>query len=243
MNKIYSIFFVAVLLLACGPKKTETGSETQPVNQLTAEQQAQGWKILFDGQTLDGWRSFKNKECTSWDVLDGTLHCKPSNAGDSIIHNDIVTNDAYQNFELAFDWKISAKGNSGVMYRVTEEYDASFASGPEYQVLDDDGYPGEVKDVEKSGGNFAMHAPQVKKANNPGEWNSGRIIVNGNHVEHWLNGTKVVDYELGSEDWKSRVNGSKWRDYPGYGLAPTGFIDLQDHGHEVWYRSIYIKAL
>lgn len=241
MNKICFIFFAAVLLTACGPKKTE--SESVAINQLTEQQKADGWKVLFDGQTLNGWRPFKNNECNSWDVADGALHCMTDQDSVALKHNDILTNDTYQNFELAFDWKISAKGNSGVIYRVTEEYNAPYATGPEYQVLDDEGYPGEVKDVEKAGGNFAMHAPEGQKAKAPGEWNSAKIIVNGNHVEHWLNGAKVVEYELGSDDWKSRVNGSKWKDYPGYGLAPAGFIDLQDHGHEVWYRSIYIRVL
>ncbi len=238
MNKFSTLFSIAILCWACGTKKAGTSH-----NQLTEGQKAEGWKILFDGQTLNGWRSFKNKDCNSWDVADGALHCKPSNAGDSIKHNDIVTNDSYQNFELTFDWKISVKGNSGVMFRVMEDYDAPYASGPEYQVLDDPGYPGEVKAVEKSAGNFAMHAPENKTANSVGEWNSAKIVVNGTHVEHWLNNSKVVDYDLGSEDWKIRVNGSKWKDFPGYGLAPSGFIDLQDHGHEVWYRNIFIKVL
>lgn len=243
MKKIAFLIVAITLLAACGPKKNESTTEAVANNQLTEQQKAEGWKILFDGQTLNGWRPFKNNECTSWDVVDGALHCLADTDSVNFAHNDIITNESYQNFELVFDWKISAKGNSGVMYRVTEEFNVPYASGPEYQVLDDEGYPGEVKDVEKSGGNFAMHAPDAKKANAPGEWNSARIILNGNHVEHWLNGAKVVDYELGSDDWKNRVNGSKWKDYPGYGLASSGYIDLQDHGHEVWYRNIYIKLL
>jgi hypothetical protein len=240
MTKFLCALSLAVLLGSCGPKKTES---TAVANQLTEQQKADGWQSLFDGQSMNGWRPFKNKESNSWEVVGGTLHCKANSDSVELMRNDLVTNGSYQNFELTFDWKISQKGNSGVIYRATEEFEVPYASGPEYQVLDDDGYPGDVKDVEKSGGCFAMYAPSEKKANVPGEWNSGRLVVSGNHVEHWLNGSRVADYELGSDEWKQRVNTSKWKDYPGYGLAPSGLIDLQDHGHEVWYRNIYIKVL
>ena len=242
MRVLSIIFSIVIVLSGCSPKKTE-GNTEPAVNQLSEKQVADGWKVLFNGQSLEGWRPFKNEPCTSWEVSDGTLHCLPSTDSVELKHNDILTVDQYQNFELVFDWKISEMGNSGVMFRVTEDYNVPYATGPEYQVLDDEGYPGDVKDVEKSGGNFAMHAPASKKARQPGEWNTAKIIVDGNHVEHWLNGSKVVDYELGSDDWSHRVNGSKWKDFPGYGLATTGHIDLQDHGHEVWFRNIFIKSL
>src|SRR5512137_1007979 len=118
MKKISVLVIAIALLAACGPKKTEPGTEAAANNQLTEQQQAEGWKILFDGQTLNGWRPFKNSECTSWNVEDGALHCLADTDSVTLKHNDILTNDTYQNFELVFDWKISAKGNSGVMYRV-----------------------------------------------------------------------------------------------------------------------------
>ncbi|MBY0434442.1 MAG: DUF1080 domain-containing protein [Cyclobacteriaceae bacterium] len=234
MKQISVAFVVAFLVWNCGTKQTETVN-----NQLTDQQKADGWKLLFNGQNNDGWRAFKNNENDSWEVVDGTLHCKAT----AEKRSDIMTADQYTNFELAFDWKISAKGNSGVMFRVTEEFDVPFATGPEYQVIDDKDYPGELKPAQLSGANYDMHPAGEKKLNPAGEWNSARLIVNGNHVEHWLNGAKVVEYELSSDDWKSLVAASKWKDFPGYGLAPKGHIDFQDHGNEVWYRNIMIKEL
>ncbi len=230
--------FSLILLSACGTKNSNA-----PVNQLTEQQKTEGWKLLFDGQTTNGWRLFKNKENDTWEVLDGTLHCKPITDNDGTKRADLMTTDQYANYELAFDWKISAKGNSGLIYRVTEEFDVPYGSGPEYQIIDDDNYPGGLKPENKTGGNYDMQAPQNKTMNPVGEWNSSKIVVNGNHVEHWLNGGKILEYELGSEDWKKQVAACKWKDFPGYGLAKAGFIDLQDHGHEVWFRSIMIKQL
>ena len=242
MKYLLSILVVLVLS-ACGTKKTETVAESAPLNQLTEQQKAEGWKLLFDGQSTNGWRMFKNAENDSWEVIDGTLHCKPFNDAAENKRADLMTSDQYENYELAFDWKISAQGNSGVIFRVTEEFDVPYASGPEYQVIDDVGYPGELKEENKSGGTFDMYIPQNKTMNPVGEWNSSKLVVNGNHVEHWLNGKKVVDYDLGSDDWKKRVAASKWKDFPGYGLAKSGHIDLQDHGNEVWFRNMMIKTL
>ncbi len=240
MKSIISLVTLVLIFSSCSQKKTEVASTP---NQLTEVQQTEGWKLLFDGQTLNGWRTFKNKENDTWEVVDGTLHCKPAQDSVATKRADIMTTESYQNFELAFDWKIAAQGNSGLIYRVTEEFEVPYASGPEYQIIDDIGYPGELKDVNKTGANYDVHIAENKNMNPAGEWNSSRLIVNGNHVEHWLNGKKVVEYEFGSEDWKKRVAASKWKDYPGYGLATTGYIDLQDHGSEVWFRSIMIKGL
>lgn len=235
-----SRLFILLLLLsaACGSRQTET-----PVNQLTEQQKSEGWKLLFDGKTMNGWRIFKNMENDTWEVSDGALHCKAMADSVGTKRADLMTNEGYANFELLFDWKIAAQANSGVIYRVTEEFEVPYGSGPEYQVIDDTGYPGDLKPVNMTAANYDMQAPQNKKLNPVGEWNSGKIVVDGNHVEHWLNGVKVVEYELGSEAWKQQVAGCKWKDFPGYGLAKTGYIDLQDHGHEIWFRNIYIKTL
>ena len=242
MNKIPAILLLTSLA-ACGPKKTETSSTTS-ANQLTEQQKTDGWKLLFDGTSMKGWRTFKNTENDSWEVLDGMLHCKAFSDTAENKRADLITTDQYQSFELAFDWKISFQGNSGVMFHVTEEYDVPYGSGPEYQIIDDVGYPGELKPENKTGGNYDMHIPAENKKMNPArEWNSSKIVVNGNHVEQWLNGSKVLAYDLGSADWKKRVSASKWKDFPGYGLAKTGHIDLQDHGNEVWFRNIFIKVL
>ncbi|MBL7858651.1 MAG: DUF1080 domain-containing protein [Cyclobacteriaceae bacterium] len=239
-----------ILITACQPKKQpeQTAPETitppAPVAaQLTETQIAEGWKLLFDGSSLDGWRFFLNKPNDSWEVVDGTLHCKPVKENAENLRSDIMTVDQYENFELAFEWKISPQGNSGVIYRATEEFSQPYFSGPEYQVIDNTGYPGDLTPKQLTGANYDMHDAPNAAPNAIGEWNSSRIVVNGNHVEHWLNGTKVVEYELQSADWKKRKAGSKWKDEKGYGMATKGHIDFQDHDHEVWYRNIMIKQL
>jgi hypothetical protein len=243
-------------LLACGTKKTETPAvdstavkpeaaapAPSPAAQLSEADSAAGYKLLFDGQTLNGWKYFKDKSSDSWEVADGTLHCKPFVDGRENQRADIMTIDEYANFELAFDWKISTQGNSGVMFRVTEENDQPYLSGPEFQLIDNEGYPGDLKPEQFAGANYDMHAAPDAKAKPVGEWNEARLVVNGNHVEHWLNGAKVVEYELGSADWKKRKAKSKWNDAKNYGAAKTGHIDFQDHNHEAWFRNIRIKAL
>jgi len=241
-----------VILMSCQPKKTETDTSadstavvvSEPgLNQLSEQQKAEGWVALFDGQTMNGWHFYKKKENDSWEIVDGVLHCKPFVDGGTNKRADLTTNEQYENFELLFDWKISAQGNSGVMFRVSEEFDEPYASGPEYQVVDDIGYPGDQKDVHLSGANYAMQATGPKKLNPTGEWNTSKIVVNGNHVEHWLNGDKMLEYELGSPEWKKVRDASKWKDFPGYGLTKKGYIDFQDHGNEVWFRNIFVKVL
>jgi hypothetical protein len=253
MKNILTMILLASVFYACQSKKVEEQSTqdsvtamTIPVdnlNLLTDAQKTEGWVLLFDGVSMNGWRTFKNKENNSWEVSEGTLHCKPFDDKGENKRADLVTVDQYRDFELAFDWKISPQGNSGVMFRVTEEYDEPYATGPEYQILDDKGYPGEVAETNFTASNYAMHVAENKTVNPVGEWNSARIVVKGNHVEHWLNGQQVVSYELNSDDWKKRRAASKWKDFPGYGSAQKGHIDLQDHGNEVWFRKIMIKSL
>ena len=240
MKHIIVLLLTVVLLSACSQKKTETAA---PANQLTEQQKADGWKLLFDGQSLNGWNIFKGKENDTWEVVDGTLHCKPVADSTGTKRSDLMTADMYQNFELTFDWKIPPGANSGVMFRVTEEFEVPYASGPEYQLIDDAGYPGGLKEVNQTASNYDVQAAENKKVNAIGEWNATKLIVNGNHVEHWLNGTKVVEYEIGSDDWKTRVASSKWKEFPGYAMSTTGYIDLQDHGHEVWFKNVMIKPL
>ena len=255
--KIFVTLMLAVAMLgACESKKsgeeiqTETNGEqasTQAeaqniANQLTEAEKTEGWKLLFNGENMEGWRTYKGHENDSWEVVDGTLHCKSDEAAKK--RADILTTDQYADFELSFDWKIAPGDNSGVIYRATEEFDQPYLSGPEYQVIDDKNYPDDLTPTQTSGSNYDMHAaPEDKPINPPGQWNTGKIIAKGNHIEHWLNGEKVVEYEINSEEWKKLKAGSKWKDAKGYGIAPRGHIDLQDHGGEVWYRNIMIKTL
>jgi len=247
---VLGILFSA--LVACQPKKQDeapveseaatTDVSPEPTgNSLTEEQKSQGWTLLFDGQTTQGWKMYQDKENDSWEVVDGTLHCKTFEA--STKRADIMTVEQYADFELAFDWKISFQGNSGVMFRVTEDKPEPYQTGPEYQVIDDKGYPGDLKDTQLSGSTYDMIAPSSEMANPVGEWNTSKLIARGNHIEHWLNGSKVVEYEINSDDWKKRRKGSKWNEAPSYGIMPKGHIDLQDHKNEVWFRNIMIKTL
>jgi len=251
MKQLLIVLAACVLLASCKETKkeepTQATEETEvaaapAVNQLTDQQKAEGWKLLFNGTDTQGWKIYKDKPNNSWEVIDGLLYCKPFDSAAQ--RSDLMTVDKYKNFELAFEWKIAPQANSGVMYRVTEQFDEPYFSGPEYQVLDDKGWPGELKDAQLAGSNYDMHAaPKDKPLKAVGEWNTSRIVVNGNHVEHWLNETKVVEYELKSEAWTKLKNASKWKDSPGYGMAEEGHIDFQDHGGEVWYRNIMIKTL
>lgn len=254
MRKLKPLIMAMLLLAACKPgeQKQEESADsaaTEPTanaTSLTDEQKAEGWMLLFDGKSMDGWKFFKDKENNSWEIVDGTLHCKPYEEGVTDKRADIMTVSTFDNFELAFDFKVAPKGNSGVMYRVVEDYDEPYLSGPEFQVIDDVGYPGEgdpLKDTQLTGANYDMHAAATKAAKPIGEWNSARLVVNGTHVEHWLNGEKVVEYEINSPDWTERKKGSKWNEAAGYAASPAGHIDFQDHGTEVTYRNIMIKKL
>ncbi|HTH55887.1 MAG TPA: DUF1080 domain-containing protein [Cyclobacteriaceae bacterium] len=246
MRKLFALFLVAA---ACSPAKRESDqgqSETSMAATLTEAQKSDGWRLIFDGQTMNGWKIFKDRKNNTWEVKDGTLHCKPVNEqvqGDGDERSDLMTTEEFENFEFAFDWKISAKGNSGVMFKVTEEFEQPYYSGPEYQMIDDTGYLPKPTDKQMTGANYDMHVVESKTLKPVGEWNSSKIVVNGNHVEHWLNGQKIVDYELNSEDWKKRKTESKWKEAAGYGMAKKGHLDLQDHGCEVWFRNLMVKTL
>ena len=230
------IFAVGLLLVACQPKST--------LNSLTDEQKAEGWQLLFDGQSLNGWKIFKDRKNNSWEVVDGMLHCKApiETPGVDNERSDLMTLEQYDNFELYLEWKIAPQSNSGIMYRVTEEFEQPYLTGPEYQIIDDAGYAHE-KEFHHTGANYDMHIAENKKLNPVGEWNSSKIVANGNQIEHWLNGNKVVAYEINSEDWINRKNASKWAEATGYGVPAKGHIDLQDHGSEIWFRNIMIRRL
>ena len=197
-----------------------------------------GWKELFDGKTTAGWRNYRKTTISpGWTVENGSLVRSGKDAG------DIITADQYRNFDLVLDWKVAEGGNSGVFYRATQEGDYIWQSAPEMQVLDDAKHSDGKSPLTSAGSNFALYEAPRGAAKPAGEWNTARLLVNGNHVEHWLNGTKLLEYELGSDEWKQRVAGSKFRTMPLYGKAPEGYIGLQDHGDRVEFRNIRIKVL
>lgn len=213
-------------------------------NSLSPAEKTDGWKLLFDGKTLSGWRFYKNKTNNSWEVADGMIHCKPFAENGTNERSDLITEEQFSNYELVFEWKISPQGNSGIIYRITEEFEHPYLSGPEFQLIDDEGYPGDLQEWQQTGACYDMFNPaKNNKINAPGEWNSSKLVVNGNHVEHWVNDVKLVEYELNSDEWKKRKEQSKWKDAKGYGQAAKGHISLQDHQNEVWFRNIKIKLL
>lgn len=199
--------------------------------------EAHGMQPLFDGHSTAGWRAYRGADCPSgWQVVDGAL-TRVAEAG------DIVTLEEYQDFELEFEWRVAPGANSGVMFHVSEDHDYPWETGPEYQVLDDRAHANGLDPKTSAGANYAMHAPSAGVTRPAGEWNQARILVRGPHVEHWLNGQKVVEYELWSRDWEERVAQCKWKDHPDYGRRKSGRIALQDHGDAVSFRNLKIQRL
>ena len=198
------------------------------------------WKVLFDGKSVDKWRGYKMNSFPdhSWKVEDGALKTIAGAEGP-----DIVTKEKFENFELELDWKASPGANSGIMYRVSEDFGAPYETGPEMQVLDDDKHA-DGRDPKTSAGSlYALIAPKNKKLKPVGEWNKVRIVVQDKQVAHWLNGVKVVEFELGSTELNQLIDRSKFKDMPRFGKEKAGFIDLQHHGDEVWYRKIRVRRL
>jgi hypothetical protein len=209
----------------------------QGANMLTAAEKADGWKLLFDGKTTTGWRAFKSATPPGgWQAIDGQL-VRQDKGG------DLMTADQFENFELRLEWKVAKNGNSGIMYRVTEQGNQTYETGPEFQILDNAGHKDGHDPITSAGSNYALHPP-VRDVTRPvGEWNEVRLIVNDAHVEHWMNGVKLLEYELWSADWEKRVKASKFAKMPGYGRAKRGHLVLQDHGDLVSFRNIKIKLL
>ncbi len=242
--KKFLLFIIPVLLtLSCNhsANKPSVNNETS-LNTLTPEEITDGWKLLFDGKTTTGWRGFKQDSAgDNWKVINGIL-VGLGKGGD--LAGDIITTQQFEDFELSIEWAISKGGNSGIFFHVLEgDYPTVYATGPEYQLIDDAGYPDKLEEWQKTGANYAMHNASNKKLMPVGEFNTTKIKVKDGHVEHWLNDTKIVEYQLWTEEWKELVQKGKWKDYPDYGLARKGFIGLQDHGSEVKFRNIKIRDL
>lgn len=204
---------------------------------LTSATPDDGWKPLFDGTSLKGWHGYKKQgPPAGWTVENGTL-VRSADGG------DIVTDGEFGDFELSLEWKISKGGNSGIFYRALESTEAIWHNSPEYQVLDNGGHKDGASPMTSAGSCYALYPP-IKDVTKPaGEWNETRVVARGKHVEHWLNGTKLLEYEVGSDDWKTRVAASKFKVYPGFAEQPKGRVGLQDHGNLVWYRNIRIREL
>jgi hypothetical protein len=221
-------------LAAQGCAPAMTGSRP---NTLSATERAAGWRLLFDGSSTRGWRGYHRPDAPAgWKVIQGAL-TRVQEAG------DLITEEQFANFELSLEWKISRGGNSGVIYRATEDASGSYMTGPEMQVLDDAEHPDGQSRLTAAGSDYGLYPAPAGIVRPAGQWNTARLVVNGNTVEHWLNGTRVVRYELGSPEWLAKVAASKFHEWPGYGRAKRGFIALQDHESQVSFRNIKIRVL
>jgi alpha-3'-ketoglucosidase len=231
---------VVLLPLSCKaqsqpPAPPQASATTQ--NTLTDAERSAGWRLLFDGRTTAGWRNYgKPTISDGWTVQDGSL--TRTGAG-----GDIITTDQFRNFELSIDWKIEPGGNSGVFYRASEDSDEIYWNAPEMQVLDDAKHPDGKDRMTAAGAAYDLYPSPAGHVKPGGEWNTARLIVNGNHVEHWLNGAKLLEYELGSRDWDAKVAASKFKPHPHFGKNAQGHIGLQDHGNLVAFRNIKIRVL
>lgn len=209
-------------------------------NTLTDVEKAGGWRLLFDGKTTTGWAALGGKPFPEkgWTVLDGALHHAKGAGG-----GDIVTTEAFEEFELVWEWKIGEGGNSGLKYNLP---DPAKGVGFEYQLLDDAKHPdAKLHDGTRTTGSFydVIPAAADKKLNAPGEWNASRVLVKGSHVEHWLNGGKTVEFELGGDALKAAIAASKFKTAAGFGVRTKSPILLQDHGDEISVRNVKVRAL
>jgi hypothetical protein len=226
--------FVAALIA------TQTLHAADAVNELSAEEKSHGWRLLFDGKSLNGWHLYAKKSPpeAGWKVEDGLLKKVAKQRG-----GDIVTDQTFGDFDLRWEWRVAAGGNNGVKYLVTEQ--RTSAPGHEYQMIDDSGHPdGRLGAKRQTAAFYDVLPPAADKQLKPvGEWNSSRILVQGNHVEHWLNGKKVLEYDLGSDAVKAAVAASKFKNSAGFGTKINGHIMLTDHQDECWFRNLKIREL
>ncbi|MDX1943470.1 MAG: DUF1080 domain-containing protein [Saprospiraceae bacterium] len=252
MKNAFKILILSslIILIACNSARKATSDSNDKMNMLTNAEKRDGWVLLFDGKTLDGWRSYKKQTVGSdWKVQDGAivLDVQKDANGKRIPDNggDITAGGEFTDFELKLDWKIDKCGNSGIIYRSVEanKYNYPWQTGPEMQIVDNDCHP-DAKIEKHRAGDFYDVVKSSKENVKPAlEWNSIRIVAKGNHVEQWQNGEKVVDVQMGTEEWKALLKNSKWKDHPDFSLSPKGLIVLQDHGDRVWFRNIKVKKL
>lgn len=257
MKKLKSQIFVAILfaIVASGSQANCQATKNEPdqllaqvskstaPNTLTQEEKKDGWKLLFDGKTTKGWHGYNMKvfpDC--WKIEDA---CLTMNSTGGHEDQDIITNSKYRNFAFFVEYKLTKGANSGVIYQVKEDtmYKFPYETGPEFQVIDHEGWPDKLEDWQINGANYAMYPPMAKPYKPVGEWNQLLLVVNGNNVTQYLNGVKVVEYVKNSEDWLKRKNSGKWTAFPDWGKFDEGYISLQNHGTKVWYRSVKLKEI
>ena len=252
LNAVLALkFWICLLLMVISPGEALCQQGTEPApNTLSLQEKKEGWKLLFDGTTMKGWRGAYSDSLPAkgWWVKDGLLVVRASGGAEAAYGGDIVTADEYSSFEMVVDFKLTEGANSGIKYFVIEQQPKSPGSaiGLEYQLLDDTRHPDAKLGIN---GNRTLASlydliPATNKTVYPiGQWNHARIVVRGKHVEHWLNGTKVLEYERGGKEFLAHKAASKFKDREGFGEAPQGHILLQDHGDQVFFRNIKIRTL
>jgi len=255
-----AVIALILTLSLSGASKQEskpTSKLTTHLNTLTEQERAEGWILLFDGKTFNGWRGLGRDTIPEghWVIEDSAIKKMPSREvplqkdGQPLKGGDIMIIRSFENFELYLEWKISPAGNSGIKYNVSEEMSASYppkyaALGFEYQILDDERHPDAKRGANRTAAAlYDLIAPEGKKLKSIGEFNTARIVFSGNHGEHWLNGVKVLEYELGSPQMEAFLAASKYRNTQGFGNKRKGHIVLQDHTDAVWFRNIKIREL
>jgi hypothetical protein len=226
---------------AADPARAETGS-TAAVNQLSAGEKKDGWKLLFDGHSTDGWHSYGMTKADSlWDVRDGVLHLNSSTRKE---HGNLLSNDLYGDFDLKLEWKISPGGNSGILFYVRDDiakYKEAYYTGPEMQILDNDGHPDGKIPKHHAGDLYDLIACSKETVKPVGEWNQAEVYSKKGSLKLYLNGVNVVTTTLWDDQWRQMIAGSKFRKWPEFGTFHNGNIDLQDHGFEAWFRNIKIR--
>ncbi|MCX6301435.1 MAG: DUF1080 domain-containing protein [Bacteroidia bacterium] len=244
------IGLLLILLCSCGsePSKDPVSlyseiDKTAAPNTLTNKEKKLGWQLLFDGTTTNGWHGYnmgKFPDC--WTIEDGTLTMNTEGGAES---QDIITDKVYRSYAFYAEFKLAKKANSGLIFQVAEDtlYHYPYETGPEFQIIDQEGWPDTLEVWQVSGANYAMNPPLVKPYKPVGEWNRALIVVNGNDVTFILNDSVTVRYVKNSEEWIKLRNSGKWADYPDYGKYDEGHISLQNHGSKVWFRNIKMKEL
>ncbi|GAC1686521.1 MAG: DUF1080 domain-containing protein [Gemmatimonadaceae bacterium] len=220
---------------APAPAATATAGGTESTSSSTG---ASGWRALFDGTSLAAWRGYRSAEVPAgWHVVNGVLRKEGS-------RGDLVSKDEFGDFELEVEWKLGKAGNSGIFYRATEEYEHIYWSGPEYQLLDDENAADGHLRLTSAGAAYALYPAPAGIIRGADQWNTARIVARGSHVEHWANGQKLLEYDLGSPDWEAKVKSSKFVEWPHYGRAPRGHIGIQgDHEGTLEVRAVRIRPL
>ena len=238
VKEVKSVTFRVVAALATTVAMLSSEGRAQQstaTNTLTAEERAAGWRLLFDGKTIDHWRGYQQKAVPrGWQVIDGAI----TRVGGS---TDLVSVEEYDSFDFRFDWMVESGGNSGVMYHVLETEESTYHTGPEYQVLDNARHSDGQSPFTSAGACHSLYAPPKDVSRPANNWNESRIVIDGPKVEHWLNGVKVAAYELWSAEWNAKVAASKFNEWKKFGLAKRGRIALQQHDSRVSYRNLKIK--